>query len=405
MPSYRIVGKRVPSDDPPPTDDPPQAPAPQGSVIYALDNGNRLLVFGTESGSTISRMVNISGMPILKRMIGIDFRPSNRKLYGVGNDSRVYVIDTLSGAATPVGSGPFSPSIISSFDIHFGMDFDPATDRIRLISNELGGNWSIDPDDGTAIAGKSPRYAAGDPNEGETPHIGGLTYVPASAIPASGAVHLKVAELAAASGPCEDLLWAMDTKLSNMITSCDPDNNDWSTLGPIEGITALACVELDYSGPGGGIWAAGQGINDAFNSIETVDPESGKIDWKVNVPDNWLIQSITFEPTVEGVEVRRRRPRSVSRSRARQGRAPASPKVIRWPCVAARGRTDRDSRSSHRGSPATIESLPGFVAPWPSASEHRRFRRLRRPQRPASSTVPAESRETRTLALALARIS
>jgi hypothetical protein len=293
-----------PSDDPPPTEDPPQAPAPQGSVIYALDNGNRLLVFGTESGSTISRLVNISGMPILKRMIGIDFRPSNRKLYGVGNDSRVYVIDTLSGAATPVGSGPFSPAIISSFDIHFGMDFDPATGRIRLISNELGGNLSIDPDDGTAVAGPTPRYAAGDPNEGETPHIGGLTYVPASAIPASSAVHLKVAQLAAASGPCEDLLWAMDTKLSNMITSCDPDDGDWTSLGPIEGISSLACVELDYSGPGGGIWAAGQGINDAFNSIGTVDPKSGKIDWKVNVPDNWLIQSITFEPKVEPVGVR-----------------------------------------------------------------------------------------------------
>jgi hypothetical protein len=293
-----------PVEPPPGNDPPPQAPAPVGEVIYALDNGNRLLVFGTESGSTVSRLVSISGMPILKRMIGIDFRPSNRKLYGVGNDSRVYVIDTLSGAATPVG-GPFSPGIISSFDVHFGMDFDPATDRIRLISNELGVNWSIDPDNGTAVVGESPRYAAGDPNEGETPHIGGITYMPASAIPAASALHHKASRLAAAaSGPCEDYLWAMDTKLSNMITSCDPDSGDWSTLGPIDGITGLACVELDYSGPGGGIWAAGQGINDAFNSIGTVDPESGKIDWKVRVPDNWLIQSITFEPKVSPVGVR-----------------------------------------------------------------------------------------------------
>ena len=295
----------VPPDDSPPADDPPQAPAPVGDVIYALDNGNRLLVFGTESGSTVSRLVGISGMPILKRMIGIDFRPSDRRLYGVGNDSRVYVIDTLSGAATPVGSGPFSPAIISSFDVHFGMDFDPATDRIRLISNELGGNWSIDPDDGTAVAGQSPRYAAGDANEGKIPHIGGLTYMPASAIPTASALHRRMASLAAAaSGPCEDLLWAMDTELSNMITSCDADSGDWSTLGPIDGITSLACVELDYSGPGGGIWAAGQGINDAFNSIGTVDPESGKIDWKINVPDNWLIQSITFEPKAAPVGVR-----------------------------------------------------------------------------------------------------
>jgi hypothetical protein len=118
---------------PPPSDDPgnPPPPAhdgppPVGAVIYALDNGNNLLMFGTESGETISRKVGITGVPILKRMIGIDFRASDGKLYGVGNDSRVYTIDTLTGAATPVGE-PFSPKIISSFDIHFGMDFDPAT--------------------------------------------------------------------------------------------------------------------------------------------------------------------------------------------------------------------------------------------------------------------------------------
>jgi hypothetical protein len=64
---------------------------------------------------------------------------------------------------------------------------------------------------------------------------------------------------------------------------------------------SLACVELDYSGPGGGIWATGQKINNSFNNIGTVDPESGAIDWKVSVPDNFLIQSITFKPKDDGL--------------------------------------------------------------------------------------------------------
>jgi hypothetical protein len=264
-------------------------------VVYALDNGNYLLMFGTESGEAISRKVKITGLPILKRMIGIDFRPSNRKLYGVGNDSRVYLIDTLSGAATAVNSTPFTPSIISSFDIHFGMDFDPITDRIRLISNELGGNWSIDPDNGTAVMGKTPRYADGDANAGKRPKIGGLTYMPAPVAAANHLVSLHRAQFSAA-GPCEQLMVAMDTELSQLISSCDPDNGDFTSLGPIPGITSLACVEIDYEGPGGGIWAVGQRINDGFNSIGTVDPESGTIDWKVSVPDNWLIQQITFKP-------------------------------------------------------------------------------------------------------------
>jgi Domain of unknown function (DUF4394) len=301
-----------PGNDPPPSG-PADGPAPVGDVIYALDNGNNLLMFGSQSGESISRQVGITGLPILKRMIGIDFRASNGKLYGVGNDSRVYTIDTLTGAATAVGA-PFSPAIISSFDIHFGMDFDPKTDRIRLISSELGGNWSINPDDGTAIAGNAPRYAAGDPHEGEVAHIAGLTHIPASQLPAAFRMSLSLSS----SGPCEDLAMAIDPALGQLITSCDAGGIDWAGFADVPGIESLACVELDYSGPGGGIWAAGQRINGALNSLGTVDPATGAIDWKVNVPDNYLIQSITFKPKdpLAGQRVRSTRPSLSARSAA-----------------------------------------------------------------------------------------
>jgi hypothetical protein len=284
-----LPGDPSPPDEPTPT----PGPAPVGDVVYALDNLNYLLMFGTESAGTVSRMVKISGTPILKRMIGIDFRRSDGRLYGVGNDSRVYVIDTLTGAATAVSDAPFSPAIASFFDIHFGMDFDPVTDRIRLISNELGVNWSIDPDDGTAITGNSPRYAAGDPNEGKTPHIGGLTYVPTPAsFLAARAANRNMAQMAF-SGPCEQMVMAMDTELSQMIGSCDPDDGDFTSLGPIPEVTGLACVEIDYSGPGGGIWAAGQRINNYFNSFGQWNADSGRIVWGDDVPAKGLIQSIT----------------------------------------------------------------------------------------------------------------
>ncbi|HEU5170341.1 MAG TPA: DUF4394 domain-containing protein [Gemmatimonadales bacterium] len=281
-----------------------EGPAPVGMVIYAVDNGNRLLMFGTESGSTISRLMPITGLPILKRIVGIDFRPSNGKLYGVGNDSRVYLIDKQTGAATPVGSGPFSPKIISAFDIHFGMGFDPVTDRIRLISTELGVNWSINPDDGTAVTGQSPRYAAGDPHEGATPRIAGLAYAPPAVSARSGAFHARMAQLAASS-PCDDLMYAIDTELAEIIGSCDPDEGDFTSLGPIPGITAAACAELKFAPSGplglGRLWASAQRGVDNLNSIGSVDPESGLITWHVNVPDHWLIQSITFEPPDDGI--------------------------------------------------------------------------------------------------------
>ena len=40
------------------------------------------------------------------------------RLYGVGNDSRVYVLDTVTALATPVAAEPFKPPI-DIFEVHF----------------------------------------------------------------------------------------------------------------------------------------------------------------------------------------------------------------------------------------------------------------------------------------------
>ncbi len=287
--------------DPPPDDDPdPEPPAPvQGYAIYAVDLDNRLLLFGSESPTAISRMVAISGLPILNRIVGIDFRPSTGALYGIGNDSRVYLLDRETGAATAVGSTRFEPHISSFFDIHFGMGFDPATERIRLISAESGVNWSVNPDDGTAVRGENVHYAAGDPNEGQRPSILGLAYTPPGAgTPALRATHARLAT----QGPCEDLLWAIDAELAEIIGSCDPDEGDFTSLGPIPGITALAgCGEIKF-GPEGNLWGSllryAEELNGLVNSLATIDPETGAITWQGDIPDDSPIQTIAFDPSV-----------------------------------------------------------------------------------------------------------
>jgi hypothetical protein len=98
--------------DPGPSDPGPgpwSGPAPVGYVMYAVDLGNTFYVLGSESFSVLTAKMKITGLPILKRIIGIAVRPSNGQLYGVGNDSRVYTIDPYTAVATPVGNGPFTP--------------------------------------------------------------------------------------------------------------------------------------------------------------------------------------------------------------------------------------------------------------------------------------------------------
>ncbi len=256
-----------PDDDPDPPADDPGLPTGEvkGKAIYAVDLDNRLLLFGTESPGTIARVRPITGLPFLKRIVGLDFRPSNGKLYGVGNDSRVYIIDTLTAAATPVGSGPFTPQIASFFDIHFGMGFDPVTERIRLISAEGGMNWSINPDDGTAVRGGTPHYAAGDPNEGKRIKIAGLAYVPMSA--SASAATLRRGSASLAAGP-NWILEAIDAENGVLGEFIDVETGEFIGLGPIDSYTGAACTEVKFDGDV--VWAVFQATTGSIGAFSLV---------------------------------------------------------------------------------------------------------------------------------------
>ena len=68
--------------DPGPTDPgvPPIGPLPVGNVLYAVDLSNNFLVFGSGSVSTLTQKIRITGLPILKRIVGITIRPADHKL-------------------------------------------------------------------------------------------------------------------------------------------------------------------------------------------------------------------------------------------------------------------------------------------------------------------------------------
>jgi hypothetical protein len=234
-------GPLDPGPDPTPSDPAPEpAPAPVGQVVYAVDLENNFLVFGTESFDVLSGQARITGLPILKRVIGIVYRPSDGKLYGVGNDSRVYTIDPSTAVATTVSSQQFEPRIVDFFEIHFAMALEPDGDRVRLISTEQGGNWSISLDDGTATTGEQVHFVAGDPNESETPHIAALKFAPPSPTAALKAGGSR----ASSSDPCTEVMYMIDPDLAAYVGSCDPDSGDLGTLGPIENEAWARCMEV-----------------------------------------------------------------------------------------------------------------------------------------------------------------
>ncbi|MGH7630034.1 MAG: DUF4394 domain-containing protein [Gemmatimonadales bacterium] len=335
-----------PQNDPPGDDSPePPAPAVEGYAIYAVTLDNQLLLFGSDNPGTIARTVAISGLPFLNRIVGIDFRPSNGKLYGVGNDSRVYTLDAATGVATAVSTTRFEPHIFSFFDVHFGMGFDPETERIRLIAAESGTNWSINPDDGVAVRGKDVRYAAGDPNEGRKPAILGLAYTPPGAATAKAG---PLRGLSARLGPqdlCEDLLWAIDAKLAEVIGSCDPDEGDFTSLGPLEGIAGgalvFSCGEMKFN-PIGDTYVLvllqehpGAPLRSAFF---TIDAETGETTVGEDIPVESPIQAIAVAFNIPFNPALRPTPAalSVTRSSGPDARASVGDRALQS-CTGAAG--------------------------------------------------------------------
>jgi hypothetical protein len=265
--------------------------------VYAVDLANRLLLFGTQSPDVINRKVSITGLPELKRIVGIDFRPSTGALYGVGNDSRVYVLDTLTGAATPIGTGPFTPAI-DVLEVHFGMGFDPKTDQIRLMVAESGANYSVSADDGTATLETSTHFKNGDPNDGQIAAVAGLGFVPLGAGPSA-----MLGATAGGPGPLAGVLLALDADLGVLIEAIDPESGEFVTLGPVD-ILFDRCAELKVGiNPDGTVNVFAVILTAVGNLAVSLDPTTGKATAVGTVADtDSPIQAIALRPEASAAQ-------------------------------------------------------------------------------------------------------
>ena len=115
---------------------------PSIPVAYALTGSNSLKIFNPTTGSDFGTKA-ITGLPSGVTLLGMDIRPANGRLYALGSDSRIYGIDLGSGAAVDPISLQVAgmPLLISG--TYFGVDFNPAADRLRVVS-ETGQNLRID---------------------------------------------------------------------------------------------------------------------------------------------------------------------------------------------------------------------------------------------------------------------
>ena len=131
-----LLEQYFPKPTPPPTTPPPTATL--DIPFYALaEDGRRIDAYSTRNPTTRLSSVSITttGDRPSDRILGLDFRPATGQLYGVSSSSRVYVINPQTGVARLIpGSTENERTGACICTGSFSMDFDPTTDRIRVVA-------------------------------------------------------------------------------------------------------------------------------------------------------------------------------------------------------------------------------------------------------------------------------
>lgn len=202
----------------------------RAETAYAVDSRALLLTFDTELPAFVTDIKLIRGLQPGEGIVGIDFRPANRRLYGLGSSSRLYVIDTESGQATAVGAGPFTPSLDGT---EFGFDFNPTVDRIRVTSNR-GQNLRLHPDTG-AVAATDGALGYDD---GMAPGVAASAYTNSVA------------------GATTTVLYNLDSARGRLVTQVPPNDGRLNLVGSLVNLDLSQVAGFDISGSSGRAFAA-----------------------------------------------------------------------------------------------------------------------------------------------------
>jgi hypothetical protein len=112
-------------------------------LVYGVsDQLNQLVSFDSASPGTLKSAIALSGMPSGEQIRGVDW--VNGLLYGLGDQSHLYTINTGTGVCTPVGSGSFSP-VLNGIDFGFNLGTS-----LLYVSSDLGQNITLNPTTGAA---------------------------------------------------------------------------------------------------------------------------------------------------------------------------------------------------------------------------------------------------------------
>jgi hypothetical protein len=152
------------------SDDGPGRDDRRSLQVVGLTTDGRLVRFDSDAPGRTRGIGRVKGLAGDRSLVGIDYRVQDGKLYGVGNAGGIYTLGDRA-AATKVGQ-----LTVALTGTSFGVDFNPAANRLRVVSN-TGQNLRHNLDDAAATT---------PPLAGMTVADGVLNVPPATTTPVMG---------------------------------------------------------------------------------------------------------------------------------------------------------------------------------------------------------------------------
>jgi hypothetical protein len=183
------------------------------------------------------------------KVVGIDVRPADGRLYGLTAGGQLVVIDHMSGKAAP-GSMPSEKVTLGPHPV---VDFNPVADRLCVIGAD-GASLRINADTGATIVDEPLNYDATDSSATKKPAVAAGAYT-TSAKGAKGTELLHV-----------------DGDSGALILQNPPDDGVLKTRGRV-GVKVPTDVVMDIASGGEGrntVWLIADGM------LFTVDLATGK---------------------------------------------------------------------------------------------------------------------------------
>jgi Domain of unknown function (DUF4394) len=216
----------------------------QAATIAALQDGTSIAWIDTDK-KKVTKTVRLANGG---KLVGIDVRPADGKLYGVTPDGAIVTVDAATGKWEK--KSQISEKLPTGAT--FAVDFNPVADRMRVLSSN-GMSLRINVEDGKATVDGTLKYADTDANKGKTPRVIAAGYSNSFA------------------GTKETGLYDIDVANGVFVKQAPPNDGILNTIGKLN---------VPMSGPiAFDVWSDGKGANTGWlltgGQLFSVDITSG----------------------------------------------------------------------------------------------------------------------------------